>query len=224
MIFNPAWQENRERLVRKWSVAAIRKTKNALPCVTHLRTYRWFYLCTVRSGFISRRELVGLIGGIAVLCLLEVIFLAIALLVFRQSPRALWLAEATIILTMVWALREVGLDWWQLLPMGDVVFILGILLALLWCARTLRQPPRRNMAWLGLAGSIGLAVVVAGIAMIVPSNDVSGSLPGAPTVAATSADAIPDGDWQAYSRTALGQRYSPLSQITPDNASNLKVA
>ena len=36
--------------------------------------------------------------------------------------------------------------------------------------------------------------------------------------------AIPAGDWPAYGRTALGDRHSPLTQITPGNAAQLEVA
>jgi quinoprotein glucose dehydrogenase len=36
--------------------------------------------------------------------------------------------------------------------------------------------------------------------------------------------AQPDEDWRDYGRTAAGQRYSPLTQITPANVQNLKVA
>ena len=44
---------------------------------------------------------------------------------------------------------------------------------------------------------------------------------------ATNGDANglqPDADWRAYGRSQFGQRYSPLSQITPGNVRALKVA
>src|SRR4029453_7396522 len=34
----------------------------------------------------------------------------------------------------------------------------------------------------------------------------------------------PNEDWRAYGRSQLGQRYSPLTQVTPDNVTKLKVA
>ena len=33
-----------------------------------------------------------------------------------------------------------------------------------------------------------------------------------------------DGDWSAYGRTALGDRHSPLSRLTPENVHKLKIA
>ena len=39
---------------------------------------------------------------------------------------------------------------------------------------------------------------------------------------ASGAASVPDGEWHAYGRTGFGQRYSPLDQITPDNADRLE--
>ncbi|MGO8659109.1 hypothetical protein ACC771_26625, partial [Rhizobium ruizarguesonis] len=46
------------------------------------------------------------------------------------------------------------------------------------------------------------------------------------TVAANPAFgcSVPDGEWHQYGRTAFGQRYSPLDQITAENVSTLKEA
>ncbi|MEO6607840.1 MAG: membrane-bound PQQ-dependent dehydrogenase, glucose/quinate/shikimate family [Aestuariivirga sp.] len=166
------------------------------------------------------------LGGSRFYLLSGVALMAIAALQLRRSILTLWLAAATIVVTLVWALWEVGLDWWQLVPRGDVIVVLGILIALPWCAKTLGDASNRRPAWLALATSLVLAIFVAGVSMVVPSNDLSGSLPAHPSTEAATAtvNQIPDGDWQAYGRTNLGQRYSPLSQITPENASNLKVA
>ena len=40
----------------------------------------------------------------------------------------------------------------------------------------------------------------------------------------STAPTQPAGDWQSYGRTAFGDRYSPLAQITPDNVQKLEVA
>jgi quinoprotein glucose dehydrogenase len=42
--------------------------------------------------------------------------------------------------------------------------------------------------------------------------------------AANSPALPPPGEWHAYGRTGLGQRYSPLSQIQPSNIARLEVA
>ncbi len=56
-------------------------------------------------------------------------------------------------------------------------------------------------------------------------HDTLGTIPVA-AVGPAPRDAAgqPDADWRAYGRTQFGQRYSPLTQITPANVKNLKVA
>ena len=149
----------------------------------------------------------------------------VAALLWRRDPLALWVGAAVVLISLVWALFETGLDWWQLVPRGDWIVILGVLLALPWAARSLtkeRQGATRNRGWMALGGALVLAIIVGVVAMVVPSNDLSGRLP---TRQASAADSnVPDGEWHAYGRTEMGQRYSPLSQITPENVGSLDVA
>ncbi len=56
-------------------------------------------------------------------------------------------------------------------------------------------------------------------------NAIAGRLPpqrSAATDQDAGAPAVPPGEWHAYGRTGFGQRYSPLTQINPQNVSNLK--
>ncbi len=153
-------------------------------------------------------------------------YIAAAILIWRRDPLALWLYALIVVGTLIWALSEVGFDWWQLAPRGDLVVILGVLLALPWAARSLDKGDRatnRN-GWWALVGTLVIAVVVGGVAFASPWHETSGTLP---TLTATNAPddlGVPPGEWHAYGRTAYGQRYSPLEQITPDNVGKLQVA
>src|SRR5262245_17277464 len=51
-----------------------------------------------------------------------------------------------------------------------------------------------------------------------------GALPVASAQPPVNPDGIPDGDWHAYIRSHLGNRWSPLTQITPQNVAGLEVA
>lgn len=166
------------------------------------------------------------LGGSPYYILAGLALLAAGFAIFRHSLWALWISSLLILSTMVWAIWEAGLDWWQLAPRGDVIVILGILLALPWCARTLGENHGRRAASLALTSSLVLAFVLAGISYAVPSHELPGSLPRADADAVNNdkSGRVPPGDWQAYGRTALGQRYSPLDQLTPGNVAKLKVA
>lgn len=59
-------------------------------------------------------------------------FLATAVLLHRRSRVALLVFAAVILGTLIWALFEVGFDWWQLAPRGGVVIILGVWLLMPW--------------------------------------------------------------------------------------------
>jgi quinoprotein glucose dehydrogenase len=161
-----------------------------------------------------------LIAGIA--------FLVAAALVWRRDPWALWLYALITLGTLAWALWEVGFDWWQLAPRGDVIVILGILLVLPWGARSLDRPPtnigRTQGGWRALAACLGLSIVVAIAAFFMPWHEQTGALPMTAAGQTVEVAGVPDGEWHAYGRTTYGRRYSPLDQLTPENVGQLQVA
>src|SRR5262249_39106506 len=79
-----------------------------------------------------------------------------------------------------------------------------------------------------LWGGVGVSVVVLAVGLGSNYNEITGTMATADAastpVAQSNDEAQPDEDWRAYGRTQFGQRYSPLAQITPDNAKNLEVA
>jgi quinoprotein glucose dehydrogenase len=145
-------------------------------------------------------------------------------LLFTGRSAALGLYALVLFASNVWALEEVGLDWWQLVPRLALWFALGIVLLLPWFRPTaLRVQPG------GLATkSLGLAVVIAGASAVASQfthpGEIKGQLDRESAGTTSAAPAMPDGDWQSYGRTAFGDRYSPLKQITPDNAGQLQPA
>lgn len=153
------------------------------------------------------------------------------LLVARRRA-ALWVYAAVLIGTLAWAVSEIGFDWWPLAARGDVVFPLGLWLLTPWITRALNPSDavtRTNWwaATLPLWAGVAASVVVLAIGLVTTYHEIDGTME---TAAATgpaqqsSDEAQPDEDWRAYGRTQFGQRYSPLRQITPENAKNLKVA
>ncbi|MEF2052589.1 hypothetical protein [Pseudomonas aeruginosa] len=145
------------------------------------------------------------------------------LLLLLGKRAALGLYALVLFASTVWALWEVGLDWWQLVPRLALWFVFGLLLWLPWFRRPLLAD---GPAPLGTA-ALGVAVVLAGAAAVGSQFTNPGQIVGRidrDSGMTSTAPAMPDGDWQAYGRTEFGDRYSPLKQITPANVGQLEEA
>lgn len=148
------------------------------------------------------------------------------LLLLWRKATALSIYGLFLIISTIWAWSEIGLDWWQLVPRLALWFGLGLLLILPWFRRPLLTPSTSPVHTMLL--SIGL-VLAGGSALISQFVDqdkysLQGTLDRTSTDMTSTAPTQPDGDWQSYGRTAFGDRYSPLGQITPDNVHKLEVA
>ncbi|WP_026471043.1 glucose/quinate/shikimate family membrane-bound PQQ-dependent dehydrogenase [Alkanindiges illinoisensis] len=148
------------------------------------------------------------------------------LLLLWRNASALSLYGLFLIISTIWAWSEIGLDWWQLVPRLALWFGLGLLLILPWFRKPLLTPNTSPVHTVML--SIGL-LMAGGSALISQFVDqdkysLKGTLDRTSTEMTSTAPAQPAGDWQSYGRTAFGDRYSPLAQITPDNVQKLEVA
>ena len=149
-------------------------------------------------------------------------------LLFRSAPAAFALYGLTLLGTLIWALWEAGADWWALAPRGALPVLLGILLLPILYSR-LNARPIRGRRYGPAAGVLGAAIVLSGGVALYAATQNPHDMPGrfadskAPAAPLKTAG-VPDGDWQAYGRTPYGRRYSPLTEITPENVADLKVA
>ena len=105
-------------------------------------------------------------------------------LLFRGRSAGVWLYVAVFVLTLLWALWEVGLDGWGLVPrvFGPAVLLILVLLAL-----PLLSPARWRWrkAFAAVAGVV-LLLVAGGLLAAVANRDEPGPLP--PTLAAAMPD------------------------------------
>ena len=165
----------------------------------------------------------AVLGGSIYYVLAGIALLGSAWLLFRGRSAGLFVYAAVLIVTMAWALWEVGFDFWQLAPRGDLLVPLGILLLLPWVTRGLA--PRAQLtsgAGLALALSLLLSGGIAITALFNHPNDQNGVLPSR-SLGSVAYFAAP-GDWPAYAGTWAGLKWSPLAQIRPDNVKKLDVA
>jgi quinoprotein glucose dehydrogenase len=160
-----------------------------------------------------------LIGGLGIL-------VTGALLVGGRRS-SLWVYAAVLIGTLAWAISEIGFDWWPLAARGDVVFPLGLWLLVPWITRNLPRgaPSSHTAMTLPLWGAIVASVAVLIVGLSSTYHEIDGAIgPVAAAAAPQESAGQPDEDWRSYGRTQFGQRYSPLAEITPANAKDLKVA
>lgn len=167
------------------------------------------------------------LGGTGYFAAIGAGFLLVGILLLRRRRAALWLYALLMLAALGWALYEVGLDWWQLAPRGSLIAPFGLWLLMPWIVRRLGWQAYGVRPWRGAALPLLLAVLLWGAIAVLALgrdvHDVKGMLP--PPLAEAPAAGHgeeADGDWPAYGRTQLGQRYSPLAQITPQNVERLE--
>ncbi|KAF1712050.1 membrane-bound PQQ-dependent dehydrogenase, glucose/quinate/shikimate family [Pseudoxanthomonas kalamensis DSM 18571] len=141
------------------------------------------------------------------------------ILYLLRRPAGAWLYAAVFVGTVVWALWEVGLSFWPLVPRLAPVLVLALLAALLWPALRGDVRVQRQSRW--LVAALGAILIVCGMAMFFP-HGVTGIGAAGDVIAAPAASA--PGNWQYYGRTPRGTRFTPAAQITPDNVDQLQVA
>lgn len=159
------------------------------------------------------------VGGSAYYLIAGLSIIACGILFVLRRGAALWLYALVLFATLMWALWEVGLDWWQLVPRVAILCLIGILLLLPWW----RKPLNSKGGSFALMGSIAAAVIVAIASQFTDPGTIEGSLANSETTANSVNPAqVAGDDWPAYGGTNAGTHYSSLDQITPDNIGDLE--
>ena len=163
------------------------------------------------------------LGGSAYYLLAGAAILVSGLLLMRGHMIGGWVYIAVFFLTLIWALWEVGTNGWALVP--RVIAPLVLLVAVLFAMASLSTRPNR---WKLAAGG---AIIVVGLFTVsgvmigwLNRSSPSMDLPAAHMAMADPALMQAGADWPAYGGSFSARRYSPLSQITPDNVGKLKRA
>ena len=140
-------------------------------------------------------------------------------LIHRRNFAGIELFALGFVGTAVWAYREVGAQFWPLVPRLSPWIVLGFVVALI--APALR--PRLRAA--GWAAAIGLFVVgVVGFMAMFDEHGVIEATRPLAQVPVPDAQAQRNERWQYYGRTLDGHRFAPFDQIDPHNVGNLQVA
>jgi quinoprotein glucose dehydrogenase len=166
-----------------------------------------------------------------------------AYFLFRRSIAGVWLYLATFAGTLVWALWEAGLDGWAQVPrlLAPTVLLL-LVLATIPVLRGRLGVSRGTI----VAAAVGIVVASGTVSALIPAGGRAlhaqetpapadtAPVPTppleVPTEATAPAEPAPPAyvrlevgaDWPAYGGTHAATRYSPLTQITPDNVGALE--
>jgi quinoprotein glucose dehydrogenase len=140
---------------------------------------------------------------------------------FRGRMLGGWIYIGLFILSAIWGFAEARGNAWAMVP-----WLIAPLVILIWTLLvmpTLTAAPRR---WSYAAGGIALGIIFVAASFII-LNASGGSAIAALPVQSSPGFADPSGvttgaDWTAYGGTNAAWRFSPLTQITPDNVRKLQ--
>ncbi|MBB3149486.1 quinoprotein glucose dehydrogenase [Phyllobacterium trifolii] len=166
----------------------------------------------------------ALLGGSLYYATIGVLLIVSGVLTIMGRLLGLHLYSFAFLGTLIWSLFEAGLDGWALVPRLVGPFILLVLAILVMPTRL----PNGKRAGRGYTAGLALFSAV-GLVVAVPLANTSVAPLPLPVAQAGSTyfdDAIlpAAADWPTYGGGHGAQRYSDLSQITPENVGQLKQA
>lgn len=174
-------------------------------------------ILTVGGGWLAA------VGGSPYYLVTGIAMIASGWLLVRQRLLGVWLYGAIVALTVIWAFWEVGANGWALVP--RVIAPLVLLVAVLLVAPLLTTAPRRwPMALGSIAAIVGVTAITGVVLGWANQPKVLASLPEAGAGMADPARMQSGSDWPAYGGSYSARRFSPLSQITPENVGKLERA
>ncbi|MDR5859235.1 glucose/quinate/shikimate family membrane-bound PQQ-dependent dehydrogenase [Halomonas eurihalina] len=146
-----------------------------------------------------------------------IVLIVVGALTRSRRPTAQMLYALFLIATTAWSLWESGYDWWPLATRLGIFLILAIPLLI--------TPKSGSRAGLALLLPVWAIIGVGTLASLtVDAHRTEGELSRDVVSEDANIGDTPQESWHAYGRNNLGQRYSPLEQITPENVGDLEQA
>jgi quinoprotein glucose dehydrogenase len=162
-----------------------------------------------------------ILGGSPFYLIAGIAMLASAWLLFRGRLLGGWIYVGLFILSAIWGFAESRGEAWAMVPW--LVAPLVLLIAVLLVMATLSPAANR---WKLAGGSIALAVLfVAASFALLGDTSVSAAvaLPAQQAPGMNDPSGLVTGaDWPVYGGTGAARRYTPLTQINPDNVGKLE--
>jgi quinoprotein glucose dehydrogenase len=160
------------------------------------------------------------LGGSAYYLIAGILMLASAWFLFRGRLLGGWIYIGLFVLSAIWGFAEARGNAWAMVPW--LVAPLVLLIAVLLVMPTLTVAPRR---WRFAGGGIvlGIIFVVASFVVLGSTGTAVAALPPQSSPGMADPSGVATGaDWTAYGGTNAAWRFSPLTQIAPDNVGKLQ--
>jgi quinoprotein glucose dehydrogenase len=158
------------------------------------------------------------LGGSVYYAIAGAVLVVTGILNQKQRLFARCLYALFLIATLVWALWESGFDWWPLATRLGLFLILAIPLMVAF------SPAKRSGVRFLLPVWAVVSVITLASTLSSPSSEIDGELTMNETGVSSNTGDVPEDSWLAYGRSNMGQRFSPLKQINPDNVGDLELA
>jgi len=157
-----------------------------------------------------------MLGGSVYYLVTGLLLFGAAVLCWRRSAWSAWIYSLVLAETLVWSLRESGLDGWALAPRLVALAVVGLWFFTPWMRRALSVT---KAAW---AWPLGLSVAACAGAIVLATLSNNGEVsPGDETQSTAAAG---NTEWTAWGGNAAGTRYATAAQISPANVNKLEVA
>lgn len=175
------------------------------------------------------------LGGSAYYLLAGLACVVSGVLIWQGRRGGVWLYAVFLLATSLWAIAEVGLQFWQLLPRIAGPAVIGALLVPLGRGKRISgsdvSGPAASGSGMkeGRAGRWSMAgsVLLAGLVLLISHFTGQAELKNHQLAYNADAAGLKEGEkdsWSAYGSTSAGMRFSPATQITPKNVAGLQPA
>jgi quinoprotein glucose dehydrogenase len=161
------------------------------------------------------------LGGSIYYFIAGIAMLASAWLLFKGRLLGGWIYLGLFVLSAIWGFTEARGNAWAMVPwlVAPVVLLIAVLLVMPTMSVAVN---RWKFAGAGIA--LGIIFVAASFALLGAGGDqLIAALPAQSSPGMNDPSGFGTGaDWQAYGGTNAAWRYTPLTQITPDNVDKLR--
>lgn len=164
-------------------------------------------------------ELVTL-GGSTYYLIAGTMMLIAGILYIRRKPLATMMLAVLMIGTVIWALNEVGLNYWGLVPRLAPFLVIGLIAGLI---HPLTVDGRHHKASYAVSSLFAILMVAGAVAMF-SQHGVTQAGTTDPRTDAVALRNDGSGNWQFYGNEADGTRFAAFDKINADNVKDLQVA